>query len=389
MPGVTVSYSGVHQAYQIARAADEEGLLDKFFCSLYNDPKCFGGKLAAILGQKRLASRRVDGLDISRVEECPWPLLWHEFSRSRDWLKANDRFDRYVAKKLGKLDSTIFVGVETCAQHSFAEAKKRGMLNVLDCPGIEAEFLDQMAQRAASEFGLRTGVFADSPDMRQRKVEEHRLADIVLACSDFQVETIRSKLSGSAAVKVVPLWIDTDFWRPARTKRSSEKRLRVLFAGKISIRKGIPYLLQAIQRCNEAMELSLIGSVDPDMELLPYDSNVRIFPSRPKQDLLSIYQAHDVFVMPSLGDAFGTAALEAMACGLPVIVSEHCGIRVPNESWRVPTMNSNAIAERLDFYANNKDALKNDSEIAAGFAAEFTTEKYRAELKKLFEKIRA
>src|SRR6266478_560238 len=99
MPGVTVSYSGVHQAYQIALAADEAGLLDRFHCSLYRAPKCFGGTLASIVGEKRLASRRIDGLDTSKVEEYPWPLLWHELSGSRDWLKANDSFDRHVASR--------------------------------------------------------------------------------------------------------------------------------------------------------------------------------------------------------------------------------------------------------------------------------------------------
>src|SRR3954470_19885508 len=111
MSGVTVSYSGVHQAYQIALAADEARMLDRFYCSIYNGPKFFGGSLGTIAGQKRLASRRVEGLDTSKVQEYPWPLLWHELFGRRDWLKANERFDRYVASRLNRSGSKLFVGI--------------------------------------------------------------------------------------------------------------------------------------------------------------------------------------------------------------------------------------------------------------------------------------
>ncbi len=385
MAGVTVSYSGVHQAYQIARSADEAGILDRFYCSLYDAPKCFGGKLAPIVGQKRLVSRRVEGLDTSKVEEYPWPLIWHELSRSRDWLTANDRFDRHVAKKLGGSKSKIFVGVETCAHHSFEAAKGLGMLNVLDCPGVDAEFLDDVAQKAAAEFGLSNVKIADSVEMRQRKSKERQLADVIFTCSEFQLNTMRSIGNQSAKRKIIPLWIDQDFWKPASSPRNIHRPLRVLFVGKISIRKGVPYLLEAAKACANNVKVTLVGNVDPDVTplLKSKGNNASILPPRPKTDLREIYQAHDVFALPSLGDAFGIAALEAMASALPVIVTDHCGVPVPDESWRVTAMNSEAIAARLMFYAKNRDVLKADAEAATRFASRFTPEKYREEIRNL------
>jgi hypothetical protein len=389
MSGITVSYSGVHQAYQIALAADEAGMLDRFHCSIYNAPKCFGGRLAAILGEKRLASRRVDGLDTSKVEEYPWPLLWHKLSRSRDCLKANDRFDRHVSTRLAQCQSKVFVGVETCARHSFEAARRRGMLNVLDCPGVDAVFLDEMARKAATQFGLPTANTSDSDAMKTRKRRELSLADAIIVCSEFQLKTMNRATGSEASSRIIPLWIDSGFWRPPSQAKSASERLRVLFVGKISVRKGIPYLLEALKGCSGKAELTLVGNIDSDVEPLVKRHDVRVLSVRPKVDLLSIYRAHDVFVLPSLGDAFGIAAVEAMACGLPVIVSDQCGVPVPEASWRIPVMNSEAIATRLMFYAENKDSLNVDGKAAVRFASQFTPERYRGQIKKFFSMIRS
>jgi len=379
MPGVTVSYSGVHQAYQIALAADEAGMLDKFYCSLYSAPGFVGGALAAIAGPERMASRRLDGLDTSKVEEYPWPLLCHEITRSKAWFKANDRFDRHVSKKLRGSSSKLFIGVETCAQHSFIAAERNGMLKVLDCPGIDSEFLDQMARQAAEEFGLTTDTQADSSEMKQRKEEERALADVVLVCSEFQARTMKNR-DYAFRVKTIPLWIDTNFWKPAACPKHDNGPLRVLFAGKISVRKGIPYLLKAVEEGADKVELTLVGDLDADINPLLGADNVCVLSARPKANMLAIYQAHDVFVLPSLGDAFGIAAVEAMACGLPVIVSDHCGVPVPNPDWRVPAMQSNAIRGRLMKYFEDRQLLENDSRLATDFAGQFPPEKYRSRL---------
>src|SRR5580692_5469345 len=73
---IVVSYAGVHQAYQLALAAQETGELKAFYCSLYDAPKKWGGLFADVVGHDLFASRRVAGLDIDKIIEFPWPLLW-------------------------------------------------------------------------------------------------------------------------------------------------------------------------------------------------------------------------------------------------------------------------------------------------------------------------
>ena len=172
--GIVVAYSGVHQAFQLALAAEELGQLDQFYCSLFAATGKWGGTLARWMGPDAMLNRRVDGLSPERACENPWPLLAHRCrarllpGTANDWVRANSWFDRWVARRIGKSACSVFVGVETCAAESFAVARDRGMVRVLDCPGIEAGFLDRLATDAGAEFGLTTINEADPPAIRQR-----------------------------------------------------------------------------------------------------------------------------------------------------------------------------------------------------------------------------
>src|SRR5213592_205985 len=156
--GITVAYSGVHQAFQLALAAEELGQLDYFYCSVFAAPGKWGAVLARLLGPDILLNRRVIGLSPEKARENPWPLLAHH-CRARllprttnDWVRTNSWFDHWVAGRLRKSGCSVFVGVETCAAESFEAARDRGMVCVLDCPGVKARFLNRLANDAAAEF---------------------------------------------------------------------------------------------------------------------------------------------------------------------------------------------------------------------------------------------
>jgi len=67
-----------------------------------------------------------------------------------------------------------------------------------------------------------------------------------------------------------------------------------------------------------------------------------------------------------------------------VIVTENCGVPVPDPSWRVPIMDSDAIARRLALYAEDRNLCREHGLIAANFARQFTPERYRASMQKVF-----
>jgi len=95
-------------------------------------------------------------------------------------------------------------------------------------------------------------------------------------------------------------------------------------------KKGLDTLLRALQLLKDVpVRLLVVGSDDPNLYKMRLDETglrdrVR-FEGR-SSDVLSFYAAADLYVGPSLEDAFGLPILEAMACGLPVIASAQAGV---------------------------------------------------------------
>ena len=227
--------------------------------------------------------------------------------------------------------------------------------------------------------------------MHRRKLAELALADTVLTCSEYQKKLMVAEgLMSADRVKAVPLWTDVPYWtaRARQPFSSNTMKLRVLYAGAVSLRKGVPYLLHAVRQMSNEVALTLVGGVSPEMHISPEGMpNCAHLSYVPKERLREIYGSHDVLVMPSLGDSFGFVALEAMACGLPVIVTDHCGVPVPDETWRVPAADAEAIASRLSLYLKHRALLAEHGRQAAAFAMQFTAERYRRGIQEIYRQL--
>jgi glycosyltransferase involved in cell wall biosynthesis len=389
---ITVSYSGVHQAYQLALAAQEAGLLDRFYCSFLDAPRKWGGRLSKVLGAEALKNRRLEGLDPSKTVEHPWPELVFKlrgrFSHlpGNAWIDVAQRFDRWAARQLDRGTSRVVVCSENCAYETFQVAEKLGMRRIYDCPGHNAKLWQQTTEEAARRTGLPFVSEADTPEITRRKEVEIGLADVVLTYSDFHTEGVIARGVKRERIAQIPLWTDSDFWSPGPGPKDRKGPLKVLFVGGINLRKGVPFLVEAVRGLAPHASLTLVGSLDPDAKacLAGTEAFATVLPPVSKEKLRDIYQANDVLVLPSLGDSFGFVAMEAMACGLPVILTTHCGAPVPDESWRVPVMDAAAIVSRVNRYMDDPMMLRDHQIKARTQAVIFTPEVYRNRLGELY-----
>lgn len=391
--GAVVSYSGVHQAFQLALAAQEIGCLDTFYCSLIDAPGKLGRSAAMLFGQEALINRRCVGLDVNRVVEIPWPeIMGRLFGRSRMigqspvWIRVARSFDCRVATLLMGMDARVFVGVENCCRESFRVAKRLGMHLFYDCPGFNPELSYEYARAAAEHLGIEMPKPADSAFVKANKDEELSMADNVFVYS--AIHRISWERRGVKPEKFIetPLWIDSSTWYPGRRGYPQDSVLRVLFVGRATLLKGFPYLIGALRKIGKSAQLTVVGDVSDEM--LPFlrrMPSVTRFPATTKNRLRGYYRSHDVLVLPSLGDSFGFVALEAMACGIPVIVTDNCGVPVPDKDWRVPVMDCDAIANRLQVYLENGELKEEDGQRAALFAQQFTPERYRRQIQTAYK----
>jgi len=151
--------------------------------------------------------------------------------------------------------------------------------------------------------------------------------------------------------------VDLSCFTPATEPRPRERPLTIVSTGALSLRKGTPYMLEAfriIHRRHPSARFLLTRSVhDSVASLLAQYSDLPIdwAPSLPHPQLADRLRSADIFVLPSLEEGLVRTALEAMACGLPVILTPNTGASdfvQPGRSGEVvPIRDANAIAEAI------------------------------------------
>ena len=213
-------------------------------------------------------------------------------------------------------------------------------------------------------FGYRVVVTAHGSDIRHhynpvsRLVQPYvlRKADAVTAVSASLAEIVRER-SGRDA-HVVLNGVDLDFWRRPQPKEHLSGAPTVVSVGRLERVKGTDVLIRAfstvVQQFPQArLEVIGEGSLRPEIERLirdlGLDRHVVLRGAMPPQSIRARLHQADVLAMPSRNEAFGLAALEGMAAGLPVVASETGGLPdlVGEAGVLVPPDNPIALANAL------------------------------------------
>ena len=160
-----------------------------------------------------------------------------------------------------------------------------------------------------------------------------RAAAKVITFSAEQAEFLETTYQIEAEkIAIIPNGIGSEFV-PTRTSDAHGNRpLRVLYVGRLSKQKALPRLIHALAAVTQPVEALLIGEGDerPNIEDLVRHyglDNVRLPGRRQGSELVATYQWADVFVLPSDREGMPLVALEAMACGLPVVATDVVGNR--------------------------------------------------------------
>ncbi len=159
-------------------------------------------------------------------------------------------------------------------------------------------------------------------------------ADLVLVNSRAVREELMERRLPVRRCEVVPNGVDLDTFRPAADWPRDGGY--VLFVGRLVAQKGVDLLLRAfgalLQRC-PGSRLIVVGDGELELYLdrlarfLGFPDRVSFVGWRTGAALVELYQGAQVVVVPSFYEPFGIVALEAMACGRPVIASRVGGLQ--------------------------------------------------------------
>jgi alpha-1,6-mannosyltransferase len=203
----------------------------------------------------------------------------------------------------------------------------------------------------------------------------YRRFDLVLAPSRAMAARLRAW--GVKRVVHQPLGVDIDVFHPQRRDDALRHRLRLapgtrllVFAGRFAAEKNLQVLADALRLLDSSYVALLVGAGRAPADLPP---NVRVLPYVGSRDALAALLAScDAFVHPGDQETFGLAALEGMACGLPVIGTRAAGIAelvTPEVGLVVEPRDPRALADGI------VDLFKGDA-AATGVRARRTAEQY-------------
>lgn len=273
--------------------------------------------------------------------------------------------DSEISKKLKALAPDVVYAYEDGAKYSFLEAKSLGIRCVYDLPigywRSMHRLLSQEKEQRPEWASTLTG-FYDSPEKLERKDEELALADTILVASSFTAETLKEYPGTLKDIQVIPYGFPPVYSQRKYTTLNNRK-LKVLFVGGLSQRKGIANLFEAVKGLEDRVELTIVGNKAADCEELDRALSLhRWIPSLPHNEVLNLMRTHDLFVFPSLFEGFGLVITEAMSQGTPVITTERtCGPDLISEGengWLTPAGDSDSLREKIVQILKHPDVLE-------------------------------
>jgi glycosyltransferase involved in cell wall biosynthesis len=312
-------------------------------------------------------------------------LLMRAAGLSDDYISAqsNRWLMRTMARECRRPAVTAVHAYEDCSLWQFMEAKRLGKRCIYDLPTCYYpawEQVEKELRRKYPDWGLPEGSpAARGPHLRQKR-EEMDLADLVLVASRYVEATVR-EFYPYKSVALAPYGVDTEFWSP-RPRDEPPGPLRFIYAGQVSLRKGIPLLVDAWKKAGlRDAELELAGNwALCDEKRLSLPPDVTWTPPCSPQALRDRFRASEVFVFPSFSDGFGLVLLEAMACGLPVIASESSGgpeVVTPGCGFLFSTGDLDRLVDLLRWFQQHRDQIPAMGREARSKAEHCTWSSYR------------
>ncbi len=262
MGGVIISHPGRQHSHQLALALHNAEILEEYWTGIPTRPLMNG------LVPKSIVDRffRYDFLPLPAdkvVHNLVPPLLRKAMAR---WApghimsdlahRIDSLFDLWAAARLRRLPSgAAVVAYENGALFTFREAKRQGLITILDAASFHHETQDSFLPPAESPKAHQRIV--------RRKNAELDLADYVFCVSQLAADSYRRAGVEEHRLKVVPLGADVERFKVVARPNAPSGPFRFAFAGTVSARKGVNVLFDAFRRVRASrprVELHVYGT---------------------------------------------------------------------------------------------------------------------------------
>ena len=305
-----------------------------------------------------------------------------------------EHFDRHVARRIRSLPADATVSAVYCyedaAEHTFLEARARQFACIYELPIAYWETTQRLLREEADRmpaWRVTLGGIDDPPEKLDRKAREMESADTVVVPSRFVLDSLPQHILREKNCVLAPFGSPWPLRAGATRDECQSGKLRVLFAGSMSQRKGLGDLFAAMRLLDRTdVELVVMGSL-----LAPIAFYRSQYPGfhyeapRPHSQVLSLMQSCDVLVLPAIVEGRALVQHEALASGLPLIITPNSGgddlVEEGRTGFLVPIRSPEAIAERLAWFADHRQLLPEMRRLALKKAGETGWARYELQVR--------
>ena len=386
-----VVHAGRRDDYQVALALYEDQML---YCLItdYYSPDCWFFQMLSRISPSKVTNlinrrykRELPRRKVSiKYMACIYGILYR-ITRKTYFSKRKDQVLGEYARKHSLKRGIPILSMSTYAAYAFNNnpikpkllfqfhptstyvkniLKEEILLNPISKHSIEEEY----------EFSL-------SNESIEALSSEAQLADYVICASSVTKDSLVTDNIPSSKIKVIPYGVDLELF-PYKERERETNTFKVIFIGSLNQRKGVTYLLDAVDGLSN-VELIIVtrGIFDSNLLSSYNTKKIHLYQNIPHADLLGLLHRADCFILPSLVEGFGQVILEAMSTGLPVIVTENTIAKDLIEDringFIVPIRCSKSIREHILFLQNNPSLANQIGFTASQMAQRYTWEKFR------------
>ena len=238
-------------------------------------------------------------------------------------------YDRWMSKQLKQGD--FVYSSYGYANQSFKRVKELGGVTFIDGGNSHPENFWNILKEENERWGVKKDPICRYHYERSIAMMEH--TDCVVSPSGFVTKSFTDR--GFARENIFDSFypVNLSLFSPSEGERPKDKPFTIINTSGLSLRKGTPYLLETFRRIHKEVpnvRFLVTRSGNPSAEI---DKLLKDYTDLPiewsaylsHKDMAKRFQEADLLMLPSLEDGFARVVTEAMACGLPAIVSENTG----------------------------------------------------------------
>ncbi len=382
---VIVSHPGRQHSHQLVYALQEGDMLLKYFTGFWYKPHNILKKIPKL--EKEFKKRYFEKINPEFVSQNPFSEIKYRFilkEKNNLWFKIGKEFDKWVAKKLKNLNFDIFIGYELSSLESFKIAKDMGKICIYDLPSVAYNFQREIFRKYGKKYDEK---------VIETKEKELKFADYIFVPSEIVKESLIQLKIDEKKILKISYGIDTSKFLP-KSEYIKNEALKIIFVGSITWHKGIEILLKAVSDLKQKInfELNLVGGMGDTEEILEkYKGLYKYHSYIPNERLPAVYRENDIFVFPSLLEGFAQVVLEAMVCGLPVIITENVGakdcVRDGIDGFIIPPGDVYSLKEKILYFYHNREKIEEMGKNAVSQARKYTWERYREKVREIIRRI--